>query len=214
MEDTLENGDIPPSPINVKTTVRRTKKGLGGTPPAEPVKRERGRPKKTSDEKGGYNHVLFKTNLFKPGNLEGSAPLTEEQRQQRTVTYLAKIREIVQHDAANEYYWRLVFTATFHLYRSRKQMAAMAAGAIKPPSVLPSDMAEEAGMEYFNLKNLFSGRGTAKNVFCFLRFLYEQSIDFNQVQYNENIIDRAYTFLTVLRQDGIDPEEVKRLFYK
>jgi hypothetical protein len=213
MEDTIKNEDTPLL-IKAKTTVRRTKKALSTTKLEEPLKRERGRPKKTSEEKGGYNHVLFKTNLFKPANLTESAPLTDEQRQQRTVTYLAKIREIVHHDTANEYYWRLVFTATFHLYRSRKQMAAMAAGATKIPSILPSDMAEDAGMEYFNLKNLFSGRGTAKNVFCFLRFLYEQSIDFNQVQYNENIIDRAYTFLTVLRQDGIDPEEVKRLFYK
>ena len=213
MEDAIKNEDAPPA-TKEKTTARQTKKRLDGTKPEEPLKRERGRPKKTSDEKGGYSHILFKTNLFKPGNLEESAPLTEEQRQQRTATYLAKVREIAQHDAANEYYWRLVFTATFHLYRSRKQMAAMSVGATKPPSVLPSDMAEDAGMEYFNLKNLFSGRGTAKNVFCFLRFLHEQSIDFNQVQYNENIIERAHTFLTVLQQDGLDPEEVKRLFYK
>lgn len=213
MEDTIKDEDTPSSKKE-KTKARQTKKQLAGTKLDEPLKRERGRPKKTSEEKGGYNHVLFKTNLFKLANLTDSVPLTDEQRQQRTATYLAKIREIVHHQAANEYYWRLVFTATFHLYRSRKQMAVMAAGATKIPSVLPSDMAEDAGMEYFNLKNLFSGRGTAKNVFCFLRFLYEQSIDFNQVQYNENIIDRAYTFLTVLRQDGIDPEEVKRLFYK
>ncbi len=213
MEETIKNEDAP-SITEEKAKVRQTKKRLGGTKPEEPLKRERGRPKKTSEEKGGYSHVLFKTNLFKPANLTESIPLTDEQRQQRTATYLAKIREIVHHETANEYYWRLVFTATFHLYRSRKQMVAMAAGATKIPSVLPSDMAEDAGMEYFNLKNLFSGRGTAKNVFCFLRFLHEQSIDFNQVQYNENIIDRAYTFLTVLRQDGIDPEEVKRLFYK
>lgn len=212
MEDATKEGD--PILPEAKITARRAKKKLTGTSSEAPVKRERGRPKKTSDEKGGYNHVLFKTNLFKQVQLEESVSLTDEQRQQRTTVYLNKIREIVQEEAAYEYYWRLVFTAVFHLYRSRKQTAAIAAGATKPPSVLPSDMAEDAGMEYFNLKNLFLGRGTAKNVFCFLRFLHEQSIDFNQVQYNENIIDRAYTFLTVLRQDGMNPEEVKQLFYK
>ncbi len=213
MEDTTKEGDDPILP-KAKIKARRPKKKLTGSSPEAPIKRERGRPKKTSDEKGGYNHVLFKTNLFKPVQLEESVSLTDEQRQQRTTIYLNKIREIVQEEAASEYYWRLVFTATFHLYRSRKQMAAIAAGATKPPSILPSDMAEDAGMEYFNLKNLFLGRGTAKNVFCLLRFLYEQSIDFNQVQYSENIIDRAYTFLTVIRQDDMDPEEVKQLFYK
>ncbi len=213
MEDTTKEGDDPILP-KAKIKARRVNKKRTATSTEEPQKRERGRPKKTSDEKGGYNHVLFKTNLFKPVQLEESIPLTDEQRQQRTTIYLNKIREIVQEEAAYEYYWRLVFTATFHSYRSLKQMAAIAAGATKPPSVLPSDMAEDAGMEYFNLKNLFLGRGTAKNVFCLLRFLHEQSIDFNQVQYNENIIDRAYTFLTVLRQDDMDPEEVKRLFYK
>jgi hypothetical protein len=207
MEPTKEQKD--PNVQLPKTAARRTKKQM-----EEPQKRGRGRPKNTSGEKGEYNHVLFKTNLFKPGQLTENPTLTDEQRQQRTATYLAKIREIVEDESACEYYWRLVFTAIFQLYRSRKQMAAMAAGATKPPTVLPSDMAEDAGMEYFNLKNLFTGRGSAKNVFCLLRFLHEQSIDFNQVQYNENIIDRAFTFLTVLRQDGINPEEVKRLFYK
>ena len=208
MEETHKE-EIESVPPLVKTVVRRARK-----PAEEPTKRGRGRPKKTSEGKGDYKHILFKTTLFKPTALEQPTPPTEEQRQQRITNYMAKIREIVQEESAAEYYWRLVFTATFHLYRSRKHMAAMAAGATKPPSILPSDMAEDAGMEYFNLKNLFSGRGTAKNVFCLLRFLYEQSIDFNQVQYNESIIDRAYTFLTVLRQDGMDVNEVKRLFYK
>lgn len=213
MEDKISEDSDSVEPAS-KTASRRSKKKRSGALPEELPKRERGRPKKTSDEKGGYAHVLFKTNLFKPAKLEELNPLTDEERQQRVTVYLNKVREIVQQEAASEYYWRLVFTAIFHLYRSRKQMAAMAAGASKPPSVLPSDMAEDAGMEYFNLKNLFFGRGTAKNVFSFLRFLYEQSIDFNQVQYNEHIIDRAYTFLTVLRQEGMDTEEVKRLFYK
>lgn len=193
----------------VKAAARRIKKLV-----EEPIKRGRGRPKKSSDGKSSYSPILFKSNLFKAATLEESELFTDEQRQQRTAVCLVKLREIVQEEAASEYYWRLVFTATFHLYRSRKQMAVMAVGAKKPPSILPSDMAEDAGMEYFNLKNLFSGRGTAKNVFCLLRFLYEQGIDFDQVQYNENIIDRAYTFLTVVRQEGMDSEEVKRLFYK
>ncbi|WP_375448460.1 hypothetical protein [uncultured Fibrella sp.] len=213
MEDPIEDGTEPVIE-KVKAASRRTKKSGVGSHLQEPPKRGRGRPKKSSEEKSGYSHVLFKTNLFKPTTLEESGRLTDEQRQQRLATYMTKLREVVKEEAACEYYWRLVFTAVFHLYRSRKQTAAMAAGAASPPSILPSDLAEEAGMEYFNLRNLFSGRGTAKNVFCLLRFLYEQAIDFNQVQYNENIIDRAYTFLTVLKQEGIDSEEVKRLFYK
>lgn len=198
-----------PSSEPIKQGRRLAKKAI-----EEPPKRERGRPKKTSVAKGEYQFVLFKSTPYKEVKAEDSPALTNEQQAQRLALNLDKIREIVQEEAASEYYWRLVFTATFHLYRSRKQMEAMAAGNTKPPHILPSDMAEEAGMEYFNLKNLFSGRGTAKNVFCFLRFLHGRSIDFNQVQYNESIIDRAYTFLTVLRQDGMNPEEVKRLFYK
>lgn len=213
MKDTLKvAADIPL--VTEKTPVRQPKPRLTDPTPIEPLRRERGRPKKTTSTKGEYHHILFKSNPYKPAALTESVPLTEEQHRQKIVVSLAKLREVVHHDTANEYYWRLVFTATFHLYRTRKQLAAMTAGATKLPSVLPSDMAEDAGMEYFNLKNLFSGRGTAKNVFCFMRFLYEQSIDFNQVQYNEHIIERAYTFLTTLRQDGMDPEEVKRLFYK
>lgn len=203
-----EDGDTPVSATE-KPTRRRHRKAV-----EEPPKRERGRPKKTTAEKGEYQFVLFKNSPYKEVKFDAATPLTKEQQEQRLALYLDKIREIVQEEAASEYYWRLVFTATFHLYRSRKQMAAMAAGATKPPHITPSDLAEDAGMEYFNLKNLFSGRGTAKNVFCLLRFLHGQSIDFNQVQYNEGIIDRAYTFLTVLRQDGMDVEEVKRLFYK
>ncbi len=195
-----------------KATKSRTKKKV-----EEPEKRGKGRPKKIGQEKSGYNHVLFHSDLFKSVNLQVQTPLTDEQRRERQAAYLAKLVEIVQEDASSEYYWRMVFTYTFYLYRSRKQMQAVAGQSLPPtklPTVSLSDMAEDAKMEYFNLKNLFFGRGTARNVFCFLRFLYSQSIDFNQVQYNENIIDRAYTFLTVLRQDGMDPEEVKRLFYK
>lgn len=176
----------------------------------ESFRRKRGRPKKESQEKGGYSHILFKTSFFKP--LSESPAQPEEEQQQRVAHYLDKIREICQETETAEYYWRLVFTATFHLYRERRQQAALEAGADNSPLITPSDMATHAGMEYFNLKNLFLGRGTARNVFHLLRFFHQQSIDFDQIQYNESIIDRAYAYLMMLRQDGMDPEEVKKLF--
>lgn len=178
----------------------------------KPVKRERGRPRKTTTEKSDYNPILFRTSFFKPQPPEEKATLSEDQQRQRLAYYLDKVREICEEADAAEYYWRLVFTATFHVYQERKQKAALQAGASKSPVIMPGDMATDAGMEYFNLKNLFLGRGTTKNLFSLLRFLHEQSIDFDQIQYNESIIDRAYAYLTVLRQEGIDPEEAKRLF--
>lgn len=179
----------------------------------ESVKRERGRPKKMTKKKSDYNHVLFKTSFFKPQPPEEKATLSEEQQRQRLIHYLEKIQEICEVADAAEYYWRLVFTATFHLYRERKQRVALETGADDPPIVTPSDMAADAGMEYFNLKNLFLGRGTARNIFSLLRFLHEQSIDFDQIQYNESIIDRAYAFLMILRQNGIDHNEARKLFF-
>lgn len=182
----------------------------------EPAKRGKGRPAKTTGEKSDYNHVLFKSDVFKSDKAEESLQLSEAQRQERTDQYLEKLGEILQVEASAEYYWRMVFTSTFYLYRSRKQTQLLAGQPtpVKVPNITLRNLAQDARMEYFNLKNLFFGRGTARNVFHLLRFLYGQSIDFNQVQYNESIIDRAYTFLTVLRQEGMEVEEVKRLFYK
>jgi hypothetical protein len=162
-------------------------------------KRSRGRPKKTVGEPTPYRHILVETSL--PPDLLTPDPVcyTDEQRQHRVRACLDKVRAVLAYEATAEYYWQLVFSAAFYCYRQQKQAEAMRTDGLHVPSVSLRQMAEEAGLAYLNLKNLFRGRGTAKNLFCFLRFLHARSIDFDALQYNEFLIDRAYQLLTVER---------------
>lgn len=181
-------------------TPTETDQKPAATPGTESEKRPRGRPRKEAgaDEPLRYNHVLFRGDIRQLVGVAAPVALNEEQRRQRTEQYRQKLTHVLDDDAAAEYYWRLVFTYTFYLYRSRLQTQAVIENGkrAKLPVIKLRDMATHAQIDYGNMRNLFLGRGSFRNIFQFLRFLYEQSIDFNQIQYHEGIVDRAYAFLT------------------
>ncbi|MCK8495168.1 hypothetical protein M0L20_25070 [Spirosoma sp. RP8] len=175
----------------------------------------RGRPHKTSDEKSTYSHLILServiNSLDAPTSQSTTEPLSEEQERQQV---LAKLKEIKQLPASNAYYWKLVFTFTFHLYRESQEVQHNRLTSGEPVRTISvKQMAQAAGLEYHNLKNLFIGRGTVRNLTDYQSFLYEHGIDFMQVQYNPRLVDKAYFYLICLKQTNLDKESLTQLFF-
>lgn len=183
-----------------------------------PLKHHRGRPLKTTNEKSAYAHLVLSERVFKslhrPASADGSQVIKDAQYRQEVV---AKLKEINQDPAANAYYWKLVFTYTFYLYGANQPQPGVADEAGPSPEsprvVSVSQMALAAGLEYHNLKNLFAGKGTVRHLTDYQSFLYEQGIDFMHVQYNPQVVDKAYFYLICLKQTTVTKEALHQLFF-
>jgi len=189
--------------------------------PVERPKLSRGRPYKTTTQKSSYSHLVLSERVIKsldsPPNPLNDKPISDDEQRLQMVRKLSEIKE---HSEANAYYWKLVFTYTFHLYRiSHKadQLFPDFDASSKPGSGLRSlsvrQMAQAAGIEYLTLKNLFAGRGSMRNLADYQLFLYGNGIDFTQVQYNSRLVDKAYFYLICLRQTTVQGDALKDLFF-
>lgn len=189
---------------------------------AKPVKVSRGRPYKTTVAKSTYSHLVLSERVIESldtsvSQLVEKSASADELRQ----PVVNKLKEIKGDSNASLYYWKLVFTCTFHLYRHGQEAKQdpkqtdqenQETSSLRSPSV--RQMAQAAGMEYHNLKNLFTGHGTVRNLVDYQSFLYENGIDFMQVQYNPRLVDKAYFYLICLRQTSVSQEVLNRLFFQ
>lgn len=73
--------------------------------------------------------------------------------------------------------------------------------------------AEIVGIEYHNFKNMYSGRGNAKNLLQYQSFLYENGVNFISLQYTDTLINKAYSYYQLLKSDKYTWEELKNLFF-
>ena len=89
----------------------------------------RGRPKLAADEKGNYNPILVGEDVLK--TLQNSSEKPEEQAE-----LLAKLKMVKENTEANEYYWKLVFTYSFFVYKNRRMTDALSIGRFQQPTVL------------------------------------------------------------------------------
>lgn len=171
----------------------------------------RGRPKLDTDEKGNYSPVLVGEDVLKTlqtasENIENQAHLQE------------KLSLIKKHPEACEYYWKLVFTYSFFIYRNRRVTDAIFERAdtasidmIKKMNL--KQLAAIVGIEYHNFKNMYSGRGNAKNLLQYQAFLYENGVNFISVQYTDALINKAYSYYQLLVEEKYTVDELKSLFF-
>lgn len=171
----------------------------------------RGRPKLAADEKGNYNPILVGEDVLKTLQISSEQP--EEQAELQ-----AKLSTIKENTEASEYYWKLVFTYSFFVYKNRKMTDAIFDRAdtttlesIKKMNL--KQLAETVGIEYHNFKNMYSGRGNAKNLLQYQSFLYENGVNFISLQYTDTIINKAYSYHQLLISNKYSNEELKNLFF-
>ena len=171
----------------------------------------KGRPKLVADEKGKYNPVLVGENVLKTLQTSSEDPEDQANLQQ-------KLSAIKKHPDACEYYWKLVFTYSFFIYRNRRMTAAIFERAdtasidtIKKMNL--KQLAETVGIEYHNFKNMYSGRGNAKNLLQYQAFLYENGVNFVSLQYTDTLINKAYSYYQLLLEEKYTVEELKSLFF-
>lgn len=171
----------------------------------------RGRPKLAADEKGNYNPILVGEDVLK--TLQNSSEKPEEQAE-----LLAKLKMVKENTEANEYYWKLVFTYSFFVYKNRRMTDAIFERS--DSSVLENikkmnlkQLAVKVGIEYHNFKNMYSGRGNAKNLLQYQSFLYENGVNLISLQYTDTLINKAYSYYQLLLSDKYTDEELKDLFF-
>lgn len=171
----------------------------------------RGRPKLDTDTKGNYNPVLVGENVLK--TLQTASESVEDQ-----VLLKEKLSLIKNHPAACEYYWKLVFTYSFFIYKNSRVTDAIFERAdtasidmIKKMNL--KQLAAMVGIEYHNFKNMYSGRGNAKNLLQYQAFLYENGVNFISIQYTDTLINKAYSYYLLLVEEKYTVEELKSLFF-
>lgn len=171
----------------------------------------RGRPKLAADEKGNYNPILVGEDVLKTLQINSEKP--EEQTELQ-----AKLATVKQNADANEYYWKLVFTYSFFVYKNRRMTDAIFERAdtktlenIKRMNL--KQLAETVDIEYHNFKNMYSGRGNAKNLLQYQAFLYENGVNFISLQYTDTLINKAYSYYQLLKSNKYTSEELKNLFF-
>ena len=87
-----------------------------------------GRPtKEPSDGKQPYNKLLADpqevANLFKEASSqEASTHLTEAEKKQRERLKYEQIDKILAHPEATEYYYKLIFSFSFHVYQTQLEL--------------------------------------------------------------------------------------------
>ncbi|RAJ93009.1 hypothetical protein LX87_04521 [Larkinella arboricola] len=198
------------------------------SPPVKKAKSMRGRPPKLTFEKAAYAHVVLPEHVMQSLDLTHfemesipNAPVpaitavdgSSSDNIQRT-ELAAKLNEIKIVPAAYAYYWQLVFSASFYRLRNKATQDNPSAESSDPGrSFSVRQVAQAAGLEYHNLKNLFTGRGTLRHLHDYQLFLYSQGIEFAQLQFNAQLIDKAYFYLICLRQPDISKEIVTQLFF-
>jgi hypothetical protein len=173
--------------------------------------KSRGRPKLDSDEKGSYNPILVGEKVLK--TLQIASEINED-----PLVLRAKLSEIKKHTEACEYYWKLVFTYSFFVYKNRRMTDAIFERAdtalidgIKKMNL--KNLAEIVGIEYHNFKNMYSGRGNAKNLLHYQAFLYENGVNFISLQFTETLVNKAYSYYQLLQTEKYTSEELKNLFF-
>jgi hypothetical protein len=171
----------------------------------------RGRPKLTADEKGNYNPILVGEDVLKTLQISSEKP--EEQAELQ-----AKLTVVKEHPEASEYYWKLVFTYSFFVYKNRRMTDAIFERSdtttlenIKKMNL--KQLAEIVDIEYHNFKNMYSGRGNAKNLLQYQAFLYENGVNFISLQNTDTLINKAYSYYQLLQSDKYTSEELKDLFF-
>jgi hypothetical protein len=171
----------------------------------------RGRPKLAADEKGNYNPVLVGEEVLKTLQITSEKP-------EEPAALQSKLTTLKEHPEACEYYWKLVFTYSYFVYKNRRLTDAIfertdtaTLETIKKMNL--KQLAEIVGIEYHNFKNMYSGRGNAKNLLHYQSFLYQNGVNFISLQYTDSLINKAYSYYQLLQSDKYTGEELKNLFF-
>lgn len=172
------------------------------------------RSKKEKVPRRAYKHVLVDGAILSKFtdlgfddflNWQGDRSVTESQ--------LAIILHPDTDPSIKEYYFRLVFTVSFQLYKQKRaiQLANQEREPGTPiPEISIKTMAEEAGIEYFKINRLFRGTGLVENLFKYELFLRRYNIDFITIAKFGPLVDKANKYM-LLKKAGIDPTDLSDL---
>ena len=166
--------------------------------------RSRGRPKKESDEKATYAKLLVSSKVINSVyRLAAASLLTPQQCYERS--------KLIRSDPqTSEYYWRLVYSISFYQYRD---LRALTQEISETKKYSFRAFSAEVGVAYFNLKRMFQGLGITKTYINYETFLYIKGINLIEIQLNPGIIEKAYSYHTLIQDTSIDTPMLERLFY-
>lgn len=166
--------------------------------------RSRGRPKKESDEKATYAKLLVSSKVINSVyRLAAASLLSPQQCYERS--------KLIRSDPqTSEYYWRLVYSISFYQYRDLRAQT-QAINETKKYSFRA--FSAEVGIAYFNLKRMFQGLGITRTYITYELFLYIKGINFIEIQLNPGLVEKAYSYHTLIQDTSIDSPTLERLFY-
>ena len=177
--------------------------------PVKPPSRSKGRPKKTTLGKGNYSKLLISQKVLNSVyRLAHVSLLTSGQIYER-------FKLITADEKTAEYYWRLVYTISFYQYRDLQILSEASENDQKPDikKYTLRNFSKDVDIAYFNLKRMFEGRGITKNYISYYTFLHIHGINFVQIQLDPGVIEKAYSYYSILQDHPLDEMTMHKLFY-
>ena len=153
-------------------------------------KRQRGRPKLESGEKGVYEYVLFPTEIVAKVDLltAKNAVMSQEQ----LYHHIELIEGI---DEVKEYYWKLI--TSYAIYKALDTLRERQ--LINKKSLKVTEIANLLNINAFNLKHISIGKGHTSQFLQFLDSLYRYGVNLMEIKYIPGIVMMAYSkFVQVL----------------
>lgn len=98
---------------------------------------------------------------------------------------MSNLAEILTHEESTHKYWRYVFSEAFYQLQQLKEKST--GNRFKLVHA-----AEEAKVEYHNMKRIFAGSGHAEIAHSFMGYFYMEGIDIQQIRYSQCIVSVAY----------------------
>lgn len=136
------------------------------------------------------------------------ACFTESEREQQEQLKFDNLKRILKHPQATEYYWQLVFTYSFLVIKAQLEMEDLQRHEAQPQKypfpkrITMKKLAERAGMEYFNLKTIFMGKGYSVNTLRYIAYLSTNKVSLDAILTYDNIIHKAFLRLLALEKES------------
>jgi hypothetical protein len=175
--------------------------------------------KAETTKKRVYKHIMPKEEVLI--SLTESDLIIKSEADTETGVQVKKeqLSKLFTDEKSTEYYWRIVFSYSFLMYKQKRHRLLNESQSSAPFSITKplkkitlKHMAVEAGIDYYKIKKLFRGKGNADSVLQYILFLNRYDISFVVIANQQALIAKAFKYY-LLVQNGFDPEDTTQLTF-
>jgi Na+-transporting NADH:ubiquinone oxidoreductase subunit NqrC len=119
-----------------------------------------------------------------------------------------KISQIISHPESEKFYYGKVFSECIQFIKAKlldeqtKHFKSKLKGKFER-ALSVKDIAQMAGLEYFQLRDLSFGKNTSSTLLKFMTFTKKHDVSIEEFMYHPSIINTAYQYYCMLEKDTV-----------